>query len=161
MKQDSVKFNLLHNTYLLIIIHQGRDTEDIVEDLARDFSRGIELTCRCSIPSDYIADGRLTCQNQNLIYQGRIISTDDRDSTSLLADLQEWLSSFPVIIAQGEELKLVKNEPEPSIETAKQEDSPTEGFPVSTVGVTAGAAAILVLLVIVVAGTVVACRRKR
>ena len=134
-----------------------KDRAEILDDLARDFSRGIEIICRCSLPSDYITDGQLTCYNQNLVYQGRIISTNDRGSPNLMGDLQEWLSRDPMIIVKGEELKLVKNEPE----TAKQGDSPTDGFPVTTVGATAGGVAVLVLLLAVVIGTVVACRRYR
>ncbi|CAI7993603.1 hypothetical protein GBAR_LOCUS1283 [Geodia barretti] len=113
---------------------------EIVEDLSRAFSSGIELTCNCTFTSDYIADGQLTCRNDILIFQGRIISTTDRNSTDLLTNFETWLSTDPTIMARGEELKLFKNERFTESENRNQ----------SIVGATAGVAAVLILLVALV-----------
>ena len=111
-----------------------------MEDLSRAFSSGIELTCNCTFTSDYIADGQLTCRNDILIFQGRIISTTDRNSIDLLTNFETWLSTDPTIMARGKELKLFKNERFTESENRNQ----------SIVGATAGVAAVLILLVALV-----------
>ena len=86
------------------------EPEQIVQDLSTALSDGIELTCNCSFPSDHIADGQLTCHNDILIFQGRIISTTEWNSTDLMEYFKQWLSGDPTVIVQGEELSLVKEE---------------------------------------------------
>ena len=142
---------------------QAQDPEEIMVDLARDFSRGVELVCRCKFPDSHIANGQLMCLNDNLIYQGRMIGTIDRDSNDLLADFETWVSSEPTVIAQGEVLKVVKKsgiKPEntPSVEPIGQPDTPQDSIPVSVVGGVAGVVGVLLLLAVV--GTVVVGLRK-
>ena len=149
-------------------------------DLARDFSRGIELTCRCKFPDTYITDGQLMCVNEELMYQGRIISTDDRDSTGLLAEFEKWLLSEPVVIARGEVLKLVKNPntemvPQMTTEmTTELKETPTikpleqneteasqDDIPMPIIGGIAGVAAVFVLLIVVATVIVLVLRKRR
>ena len=155
---------------------QAEDPGEILADLARDISRGIELSCGCKFPSDYIADGRLTCHNETLMYQGRIISTDDRDSADLLRYFEEWLSKVPRIIAKGEELKLIVSDtsdspietpiskpgkPTPVIEAEKQEGSSSGGIPIPILGGSVGGVTVLLIVVGAIIGAVLVCRRKR
>ena len=145
---------------------QAQDPEEIMVDLARDFSRGVELVCRCKFPDSHIANGQLMCLNDNLIYQGRMIGTNDRDSSDLLADFETWVSSEPIVIAQGEMLKVVKKsgiKPEntPSIEPIGQADTSQDSIPLSVVGGVAGVVGVLLLLAVVVIVTVVVGLRKR
>ena len=135
-------------------------------DLARDFSRGIELVCRCKFPDEYIAEGQLMCLTDNVMYQGRIISTNDRDSTDLLGDLKTWLSSEPVIVAQGEVLRVVKDSTNvrpgktPSIEPMGQAETSGDNFSVSAVGGVIGVVCVLVLLAVVLVIVILVGLRK-
>ena len=95
------------------------------------------------------------CHNGNLIYQARIVGTDDRDSTQLLADLEKWLSGGPTIIVQGEVLKLVIPETAP---TLQEESSSDSGL---VYGSIAGVVAVLLLLAATVFLTVVVLCKHR
>ena len=131
-------------------------------DLAREFSRGIELICRCKFPDTYITDGQLMCVNKELLYRGRIISTHDRDSTDLVEDFEKWLSSEPVVIARGEVLKVVKNPTiEMTSEPSEQNKASPNDIPVSIIGGIAGVAAVFVLLIVIVIVIVVVLRKRR
>ena len=67
--------------------------------------RGVEFICHCY---KYNANGQLMCQNDSLIlYQGRIMSTNDRDSSDLLTDLEKWLSSELTINASRHHTKIL------------------------------------------------------
>ena len=128
---------------------QGDQREKIVEDLARDISKGIEHMCHCKFPSDYITETKLLCRNTSLVFQGRIISTNNRESTDLLADLQKWLSTEPTLTAKGEDLHLVKNYTKPTnkaTEPAKQEDTSANRFPVTIVAPVGGAVFLVIIL---------------
>ena len=140
-------------------------------DLAREFSRGIELTCRCKFPDTHITDGRLMCVNEELLYQGRIISTNDRDSTNVLADFEKWLLSEPVVIARGEVLTLVKNQitemttelkETPSIKQLdhNEAEASRDDIPVPIIGGIAGAAVFVLLLIVVTVIVVVLWKRR-
>ena len=136
---------------------QAKGLDEIVEDLARDISAGIELVCRCEFPSDYIADRQLKCNNQSLVFQGRIVSTNISESTDLLADLTKWISTEPTVTAKGEELHVMKNSNEKA-EPENKEDALPNSFPMWT------AAPVVVFIVVILAvatGTVVACRRQK
>ena len=110
------------------------------------------------------------------MYRGRIISTDDRDSTDLLAEFEKWLSSEPVVIARGEVLKLVKNpitemttqmttelKETPSIKPLEQNETEAsqDDIPMPIIGGIAGVAAVFVLLIVVVIVTALVLRKRR
>jgi hypothetical protein len=88
---------------------QAIEPAEVAQDIAKSVSNGIELTCNCTFPSDHITDRQLSCQNKNLTFRGRIISTLDRESTVLLEDFQTWLMSEPTVKAKSEQLKLARN----------------------------------------------------
>ena len=72
------------------------------------------MICRCcNFTSDYITDEIYECDEVNpdlIIVNGRIISTNDRDSSDLVGDLEEWVSSGPTVVVQGKELQVVSSE---------------------------------------------------
>ena len=142
---------------------QEEEPRKIVEDLARDISRGIELICHCGFPSDYIADGKLTCNNQRLVYQGRIISTNDRDSIDYLGDLQKWISTEPTLVVKGEQLHLVKNDSKFTERAPTTEPAQTSAnsFQVMTAVAPVGVVVVLVLTLSVSIVTIIVYRRRR
>ena len=116
------------------------------------------------------------CQNDSLIlYQGRIISTNDRSSSDHLADLEKWLLSEPTIIVQGEVLKIVKKksatelvtlstipEKTPAIERpVEQTETSSDDILAPIFGGVAGVVAVLVILAVGVIMTVVVLRKHR
>ena len=128
-----------------------------MEDLAREISRGIEQFCSCKFPSDYITDGRLTCDETNpdlVLFQGRLISTNDRDSSDLAKDLEKWVSNKPTVVVQGERVPVVSSDTTSS--SKQQEDS---SLSETAVGAIVGIITLLVLLVATLTITLVACYR--
>ena len=112
-------------------------SQDVME-IAHGVSQGIELICHCNFPSVYIADDKLTCDEKNphlAIFNGRIISTNDRDSSDLVGDLEEWVSSGPTVVVQGEKLRVVSSEtsPDASSDDKEEQDSNLLGIVVGTV----------------------------
>ena len=78
-----------------------------------DITKGINQSCPCQFTNDYIGDGRLLCDQDTChraVFQGRIISTNDRNSTELLEDLEKWVSSKPTVVVQGVQLQVVSDE---------------------------------------------------
>ena len=86
--------------------------EGLIE-IALAVSNGIDMICRCNFTRDYITDETFECDEVNpdlIIINGRIISTNDRDSSDLVGDLEEWVSSGPTVLVQGKELRVVSSE---------------------------------------------------
>ena len=82
-------------------------------EIALVVSKGIDMICRCNFTSDYITDETFECDEVNpdlIIINGLIISTNDRDSSDLVGDLEEWVSSGPTVVVQGKELRVVSSE---------------------------------------------------
>ena len=146
-----------------MIVLQADERGEIVEDLARDISKGIEHICHCEFPSDYIAERQLLCHNTSLVFQGRIISTKNSESTDLLADLQKWLSTEPTLTAKGEDLHLVKNDTKPTdkaTEPAKKEDTSANGFPVTIVAPVGGTVFLVIILGVAIVTVMVWYRQR-
>jgi hypothetical protein len=162
-----------NNSVFLLILEKtncrewiANRTEGILEDLARELSRGIELFCQCTLPNTYIADGNLKCSKQELMFQGRIISTNERDSSDLLADLEKWISTTPTVIARSELLKVVydgrvtSTNALTSESAEQQENTTTSSFPIPVVTATVGVIVVVCIIVGLVLG-IVSCRRFR
>ena len=153
---------LIFHCRTLQMIHyhaQKIEPAEIVEDLARDISRGIELTCSCRFPSNYIIDRELKCDKENLIFSGRIISTNERNSTNLLADFKKWLLSNPTIIVKGETLNIVnRSNNNKSNELSMQEKFSEDYLIMVVIG---GIVAVLILLLVVIIGTAVVWHKHR
>ena len=128
-----------------------------MENFAREMSKGVGETFDCTFPSNYIG-GQLMCQNQNqILFQGRLISTDNHNSIDLLVDLEAWLSQEPTVLVQGEELRLVSNKtltPEMTSPSGKHSKF-------SLVPIIGGGAGTVVIIVIMFIGTVALCHKSR
>ena len=155
------------------LVLQAERQDEIVDDLARDISRGLELTCRCTFPSDYITDERLMCLNDTLTFSGRIISTTERSSLDLFADFEQWLSTEPTIIAKGESLSVVVSDTTgmpsetastktaPTVVADKQEGGSESSFPMGIVGGAGGGVFLfIVLTVALIIGATMVCKRQ-
>ena len=119
-------------------------------EIAHEISKGIELICRCNLSSDYITDTKFTCENEHLvIFHGRIISTNDRDSYDLAGDLEKWVSTKPIIVVKGKELQVISSD-------VKQEDSNLSGV---IVGAVVPVIILLLLISAVVSGIILFRRR--
>ena len=129
-------------------------TEDIVEEI----SRGIEHYCQCHFPKDYIIDTMFLCDKErpeNVIFQGRIIGTNERDSEDLVEQLDKWKSNKPTVVIEGKQMQVVTTEDPVSNE--HQEDSSAPGI---AVGLSVVAIALLILTVIATAGFIYWKRRQ-
>ena len=119
-------------------------------EIAHEVSKGIELICLCNLSSDDITDTKFTCENEHLvIFHGRIISTNDRDSYDLAGDLEKWVSTKPIIVVQGKELQVISSDVE-------QEDSNLSGL---IVGAVVPVIILLLLISAVVTGIILFRRR--
>ena len=132
-----------------------------MEDLVQEISKAIEQFCRCEFTGDYIAEERLTCNKRDphlVLLQGRIIGTNDRDSSDLVVNLEEWVSSGPTVVIQGKELRVVSSETSPDASSDnQQEDSKLSA---TVVGAIAATLSVVVITIIIIIG-VVYCRYKR
>ena len=123
---------------------QATDSARILQDLTIAFSMGINLTCRCIFPSRYITNIQFSCEKDNLIVTGIIISTEGRNSTHLLEDFNMWLSSEPTVSVNGDELKVVHEKCE------EKEESSKKHVTSQIIGIASGAVVAVGLLVVVV-----------
>ena len=122
------------------------------EDMVKNITTGINQFCHCQLTGNYIGDGRLLCDQEAChiaVFQGRLISTNDRNSTELVEDLEKWVSSNPTVTVQGEQLQVVSSETQPNLNCDEQEKS---NVPSATLG--SVVAVILVLLCIITATVV-------
>ena len=132
-----------------------------MDDLIHEIAKGIEQFCRCGFPSEYIAEERLTCNKTDLhrvLLQGRIISTNDRDSSDLVGDLEKWVSSGPTVMIQGKELRVVSSETssDPSSDGEQEGSSP----PWVVVGTFAAAGfCLLIIIPVIVCVVYFKCKR--
>ena len=135
---------------------QAAESAEIAEDIAKNISKGIELMCNCTLPSDYIAERKLSCQNQKLVFMGRIISTAERDSTDLLADFELWITTQATITSKGKEFTVTEYK---NISTA----TAPESAPVAIIGASVGAAvaALLVIVTVSIAAAVLVWHKQR
>ena len=153
--------------------------EDFIDRISVEFSK----TCDCHIPAENFADERLICETKRtdkVVFQSRLVVTDDKNTTELLADIIKWADTNPHVVVQGIQLNVDKNcsvelmelgdgecisttEPPPPETTASREVStPTESVnetgksekesPVSYLvpSVALGGSAIFVIIVIIV-----------
>lgn len=140
----------------------------------------LQLTdfCECALTVEYIADERFVCdpnKPEKVIFQGRIISTSERNSTDFLPMLRLWKVNEPTIVVQGMQLTV---ESRCSVELADLGDIrcghlPTESvmvsnfpvpeeksnFPVVVVAGAVGGVLVLVVLAVIVVGVII-CVKK-
>ena len=117
-------------------------------DMVQVVSRGIEQYCQCEFPSDYITDTEFLCDEDSntVIFQGRIITTNEKNSLYLVDKLEMWISNEPTVVIQSEQVRIISQQGSSSrVQTA--------------VG-TSAAVLILLLLMAIVVTSVLYCRRR-
>lgn len=122
-----------------------------MEELVLEVTNGITQICQCEFLSGFIVDTKFLCDKndpENVIVQGQIITTNDRDSAFLVEDLEQWASGEPVVRIQGEQLQVVSSGV-PTTNTDEGEDAPWIAVGVSV--------AIFTLLVVAVVSVIIAC----
>jgi len=63
--------------------------------------------CTCTLSAKYIADTDLICVENSMdqvVFQGRLISTDDMNSTDTILHLEHWAQTEPTVTAKGVQL---------------------------------------------------------
>ena len=133
---------------------------DKAGDLVIEISSGIEQYCQCDFPSDYIADTKFLCNEKQpdvVVFQGRIIRTDERDSGSLVVGLENWASDKPTVIVQGERVQI-----DSSTEPANSNSNQDASDPWTAIGV-AITVAILLLSgsLVTIIGCTIYCKKRQ
>ena len=70
---------------------QHDDSLEKLSDVTEQIVLQLTDSCECALTVEYIADGRLVCgpnKPEKVIFQGRIISTPERNSTDFLPMLK-------------------------------------------------------------------------
>lgn len=77
---------------------------DIISNLVLQLTHA----CNCDFPMEYVADPILKCEVDGYaIFQARVISTAENNSTDFLKLLQAWASEEPSMVVNLVEIKLV------------------------------------------------------
>ena len=156
----------------MFIFHSHIQHDDSLVKLS-DVTEQIVLqltdSCECALTAEYIADGRLVCdpnEPEKVIFQGRIISTPETNSTDFLPMLGSWVLNKPTIVVQGVQLKV---ESRCLVELANLGDTeciqpPTNsvigpGFPVPGVAGAVGGVLVLVVLAVIIVAAII-CMQK-
>ena len=157
---------------------QHDDSLEKLSDVTGQIVLQLTDSCECTLTVEYIADGRFVCdpnKPEKVIFQGRIISTSERNSTDFLPMLKLWKVNEPTIVVQGVQLTV---ESRCSVELANLGDIrcghlPTEsvvasnfpvpeersGFPVLGVAGAVGSVLVLVVLAVIIVGAII-CVKK-
>ena len=139
--------------------------------------------CNCAFSEKYIAEPDLICMENStsgVIFQGRLISTEDMNSTEMVSDLEGWAQTKPIIVAKGVKLTVVgicsehlrgldcfmDNTP-PTVMTPTQNSNPTgvgiteSHSIVPVIGAGAGGGVFLLIVAVVILIVVVLVLRRR
>ena len=141
---------------------QHDDSLEKLSDVTEQVVLQLTDSCECALTAEYIADRRFVCdQNEpeKVVFQGRIISTPERNSTDFLPMLGSWVLNEPTIVVQGVQLKV---ESRCSVELANLGDTeclqpPTDSVIGSVPGVAGavGGVVVLVALAIIIVVTII------
>ena len=149
------------------------DSLEKLSDVTEQVVLQLTDSCECALTVEYIADGRLVCdpnEPEKVIFQGRIISTSERNSTDFLPMLRLWKVNEPTIVVQGVQLTV---ESRCSVELANLGDTecvqlPTESvvasvpeIPVPEVAGAIGGVLVLVVLAVITVGAIICVKKLR
>lgn len=157
---------------------QHDDSQEKLSDVTDQIVLQLTDFCECALTVEYIADERFVCdpnKPEKVIFQGRIISTSERNSTDFLPMLRLWKVNETTIVVQGVQLTV---ESRCSVELADLGDIrcghlPTESvmvsnfpvpeeksnFPVVVVAGAVGGVLVLVVLAVIIVGVII-CVKK-
>ena len=139
--------------------------------------------CNCAFSEEYIADPDLICLENNasgVIFQGRLISTEDMNSTEMISQLERWAQNKPIIVAKGVKLTVagicsehprgldcIMDNTRPTVMTPTQNSNPTgvgvteSHSIVPVIGAGAGGGVFLLIAAVVILIVVVLVVRRR
>ena len=147
---------------------QHDDSLEKLSDVTEQVVLQLTDSCECALTVEYITDRRLICdpnEPEKVIFQGRIISTPERNSTDFLPMLGSWVLNEPTIVVQGVQLKV---ESRCSVELGNLGDTecvqpPTNSVIGSVPGVAGAVGGVLVLvaLAVIVVVTVICVKKLR
>ena len=150
---------------LFFTLHiQHDDSLEKLSDVTEQIVLQLTDSCECALTVEYIADGRLVCdpnEPEKVIFQGRIISTPERNSTDFLPILGSWVLNEPTIVVQGVQLKV---ESRCLVELANLGNTECVQPPTNTVIAVAGAVGgvlVLVVLAVTILGAIVCVKKMR
>ena len=157
---------------------QHDDSLEKLSDVTEQIVLQLTDSCECALTVEYIADGRLVCdpnEPEKVIFQGRIISTPERNSTDFLPMLKSWKVNEPTIVVQGVQLKVESRCPvelatlgdtqcvQPPTDSVVASNFPVpekrSNFPIPEVAGGVGGALVLVVLVVVIVAAII-CVKK-
>jgi len=166
-------FPLWTESLIIIALHiQQQDSLEKLSDIVQQVSLHLTELCNCALTTEYIANGRLVCnseQLQKVILQGRIVSTTKINSTDLLMMLQGWvLANKPTVVVQGVQLKV---DPECSVELENLGDIECRAhavdsmvgssFPIPAVGGAVGGVLVFIVIVVILVGVFICAKKKK
>ena len=159
---------------------QHDDSLEKLSDVTEQIVLQLTDSCECALTAEYIADERLVCdpnEPEEVIFQGRIISTSERNSTDFLPMLGSWVLNEPTIVVQGVQLKVESRcavelanlgdtecvQPPTNSVVASNFPVPEEGtsFPVLGVAGAVGGVLVLVVLAVIIVGAIVCVKKLR
>ena len=88
---------------------QHTDPLEKIEDFIHETSLQLSKDCNCHIPVEHFANERLICEVKNtdkVVFQSRLVITDEKNSTELLESLKGWVATDPHIVVQGIQLQV-------------------------------------------------------
>lgn len=101
----------------------------------------------------------LTCSENDpnvVTYKGRIIATNERNTSGLKDAFDDWVLTGPILLVSGEQLKVAGSV---SSDAVPDDDSNGLYGPVS--GVIAGTLTVFLVIVLIVSTCVCCCRRYK
>lgn len=76
-----------------------------LSDIANTIALHLSTFCSCDIPANHIADERMDCVDESIVFQGRLIIPNDKNSSELREILTQWVSTNPSVVIQGVKLE--------------------------------------------------------
>ena len=139
---------------------QHDDSLEKLSDVTDQIILQLTDSCECALTIEYITDRRFVCdpnEPEKVVFQGRIISTPERNSTDFLPMLGSWVLNEPTIVVQGVQLKV---ESRCSVELADLGDTEcvqpsTDNVIGSGVAGAVGGVLVLVALAVIIVVTII------
>ena len=110
MKATHIPINQCHqhHAHHYSLTHTQLDgPSEKVNVISEIIARELMGICTCTLSAKYIADTDLICVENSMdqvVFQGRLISTDDMNSTDIILHLEHWAQTEPTVTAKGVQL---------------------------------------------------------
>ena len=126
--------------------------------------------CDCHISSNYIGYQGMVCEPDmpnTMIFQGIMVSMNDRNISNMMEDLAEWVSTAPHVVVEGQQLVADKD---CSVQLPELEDAncmkatdvkETSQFPVVPITAGVGILVLATLILLTLFAIIVQCKRSK